>query len=801
MLISLNWLGEYVNCPLTPQELGDRLTMAGLELEALWHRYPYLKNVITVRIETVEPHPNADRLSICSVSNGSKMYKVVCGAPNVRNGEIAPLATEGAELPGGNVCEAVVRGESSEGMLCSEKELGLGDDQSGIWVLPADTPVGVSLDTALGIDDMLMGIGITPNRGDCLSMIGIAREVAATCGKSVKYPATYVEETGPPIEESTSVTIDDPEGCPRYSARLIRGVKIGPSPDWLKSRVEAVGMRSINNIVDVTNFIMIELGQPLHAFDFNRLRENRIVVRKAAAGEKFTTLDGAERDLPEGAVMICDGVGPVAIGGIMGGLNSEISPDTVDVLIESAYFQPNSIRKTSRRLGLKTESSYRFERGTDPEGVIRALDRAAMLMRDVAGGEVAAGSIDVYPTPHTAPVLTLRVDSVNSFLGTSLTGPEMRKILESIEMRVDQIDDEGKNLRVVPPSFRGDITREVDLAEEVARLAGYDSIPVTSPMAVNESAPLDPHQKARRDLKRMLAGAGFFEVINYSFISQEGIKKLGFPESDPLLETIRVMNPLSDEQSVMRTSLMPGLLQNARYNFDRRNENVWIFELSKVFLPRKGELLANEPHHVAGLVAGARSGQLIYSSGDEVDYTDVKGIVESILGFFRIEGARFRAEELPPWLDPYSSASVYIGAERVGELGRAHQEVEEAFDLRRPVFLFRLDFDRLFALSGPSQFFEGLPKFPAVVRDMALIAAQNLPVEEPLDYISSLNEPLLESVEIFDIFRSEQLGDKKSVGYRLTYRAADRSLTDEEINTVHERMVKKVVEKFGVSLR
>ncbi len=801
MLISLNWLREYVDCPLAPQELGDRLTMAGLELEALWHRYPYLKDVITVRIDAVEPHPNADRLSICSVSNGSKMYKVVCGAPNVRNGEIAPLATAGAELPGGTVCEAVVRGESSQGMLCSEKELGLGDDQSGIWVLPADTPVGVALDTVLGIDDMLMGIGITPNRGDCLSMIGIAREVAAICGNSVKYPATYVEETGPPIEESTSVTIDDPEGCPRYSARLIRGVKIGPSPDWLRSRIEAVGMRSINNIVDVTNFIMIELGQPLHAFDFNRLREHRIVVRKAAAGEKFTTLDGTERDLPEGAVMICDGAGPVAIGGIMGGLNSEISPDTMDVLIESAYFQPNSIRKTSRRLGLKTESSYRFERGTDPEGVLRALDRAARLMRDVAGGTVSAGRIDAYPRPHTAPVLTLRVDSTNGFLGTSLTGPEMKKILESIEMRVDEIDGEGKILRVIPPSFRGDITREVDLAEEVARLSGYDSIPVTSPTGAIESAPLDSHQKARRDLKRMLAGAGFFEVINYSFISQEAIKKLRLPEADPLVETVRLKNPLSDEQAVMRTSLMPGLLQNAQYNFDRRNENVRIFELSKVFLPGKGELLANEPHHIAGLMAGARVAQLIYSSGEEIDYTDIKGAVESILEFFRIEGARFRAEELPPWLDPYSSASVYIGSERIGELGRAHQEVEEAFDLRRPVFLFRLDFDRLFELSGPSSSFKGLPKFPAVVRDMALVADQGLPVEKPLDYISSINEPLLESVEIFDIFRSEQLGDKKSVGYRLTYRAADRSLTDEEINTVHDKMVKKVVEKFGVSLR
>ncbi|MFZ2448485.1 MAG: phenylalanine--tRNA ligase subunit beta [Syntrophobacteraceae bacterium] len=800
MLISLNWLFDYVDCPLTPERLADGLTMAGLEVEGLWHRYPYLKDVIAVRIDSVEPHPDSDHLSVCSVSNGGDSYRVVCGAPNVRNGEIAPLATAGAELPGGTVREAVVRGQASQGMLCSEKELGLGEDQSGIWLLPEDTPLGKPLDTALGINDMLMEVGITPNRGDCLSMIGIAREVAALCSTSVKYPPVSLEESGPPIENFSSITIDDPVGCPRYSARLIRGVKIGPSPEWLKGRVEAVGLRSINNIVDVTNFIMIELGQPLHAFDFDRLRERRIVVRKAASGEKFTTLDGIERELPEDTVLICDGVGPVAIGGIMGGLNSEISPETVDVLIESAYFQPTSIRKSSKKLGLKTESSYRFERGTDPEGVLRAVDRAARLMREVGGGMIAKGRIDVYPRPITAPAITLRVDGVNRFLGTVHSAREMKEVLERIEMRVEQVDQD--RLEVVPPTFRPDITREVDLAEEVARLAGYDAIPVTSPTAAVEAASLDPHQRARADLKRMMEGAGFFEVINYSFISSEAIKKLRLPEGDPRLDPIPLKNPLSDEQAVMRTSLLPGILQNVRYNFDRRSENLRIFELSKIFLPQKGELLAGEPHHIAGAMAGARVGQLLYGADQDIDYTDIKGVVESILGFFRIEGARFRAEELPPWLDPCASASVYAGGERVGELGRAHPEVGEGFDLKRPVFLFRLDFDRLFALSGPSPFFTSLPKFPAVARDMALVAGEGLPVEAPLDFISSLNEPLLERVEIFDIFRSKQLGaDKKSVGYRLTYRAGDRSLTDEEVNAIHGKLVEKVLEKFGVSLR
>ncbi|MEN6438395.1 MAG: phenylalanine--tRNA ligase subunit beta [Syntrophobacter sp.] len=800
MLISLKWLSDYVECHLPPRELADGLTMTGLEAEGLWHRYPHLKDVITVRIESIAPHPNADRLSICSVSSGNSVYRVVCGAPNARAGEIVPLATDGAELPSGQVRKTSIRGEASDGMLCSEKELDLGEDRSGIWLLPPDTPVGVTLDKALGIEDVLLEIGITPNRGDCLSMIGVARETASLCGTAVKYPAVSLEDTGPPIETLASVTIDDPAGCPRYTARLIRGVKIGPSPEWLRSRIEAVGLRSINNIVDVTNFVMMELGQPLHAFDFNRVREHGIVVRKASPGEKFTTLDGVERELPEGTVLICDGVGPVAIGGIMGGLNSEISPDTTDVLIESAYFQPLSIRRSSKKLGLKTESSYRFERGIDPEGVLRALDRAARLMQEVGGGVIASGRIDAYPQKLEFPVLTLRVDAANRFLGTNLSRAEMQRVLESIEIRVEPLDT--NSLKVLVPSFRPDITREVDLFEEIARLSGYDAIPVTSPAVVAESASANPHQAARHDIKRLLASAGFFEVINYSFISLESLKKLRYAEGDPRLNPVRLRNPLSDEQAVMRTSLIPGLLMNARYNFDRRSEDLRIFELSKVFLPREGELLANEPHHIAGAMAGRRVSQLLHGKDEEIDYADVKGVVESVLNFLRINGARFRAEAIPPWLDQYASASIFVGDERVGELGGIHPEVAESFDLKRAVYIFRLNFERLFALKGPEPFFASLPKFPAVARDMALVAAEKLPVEEPLDFIANLKEPLLESVAIFDIFRSEQLGaDKKSVGYRLTYRAPDRSLTDEEVNVIHEKLVKRMVDRFGVSLR
>ncbi|MCE5334712.1 MAG: phenylalanine--tRNA ligase subunit beta [Desulfobacteraceae bacterium] len=800
MLISLKWLSDYVSCSLPVERIAEGLTMAGLEIEAVSRLHPQLKNVITARIESVEKHPRADRLSICIVSGGSASYRVVCGAPNVAAGAIVALALPGAELSGGLVKEAVLRGVPSQGMLCSERELGLGDDHSGIWLLGPQTPVGVGLDEALNIRDTLLEVAITPNRGDCLSVVGIAREVAALCKTSVKYPGTSVKESGPPIETLTSITVDDPAGCPRYSARLIQGVRIGPSPGWLKARVESAGVRSINNIVDVTNYVMLELGQPLHAFDFDRLREHRIVVRKSDAGERFTTLDGTERNLPDGTVLICDGVGPVAVGGIMGGLNSEITPDTANVLIESAYFDPISIRRSSRRLGLKTESAYRFERGIDHGGVIRALDRAAMLMNEVGGGSVASGLIDVYPERIVPPVLPLRVDRTNRFLGTDLSASAMREVLEGIEMKVEQAG--GNLLQVTPPTFRGDITREVDLTEEVARLAGYDGIPVTSPRIAVETAVFDPHQRARHELKGLLAGAGFFEVINYSFIAQEALRKLRYAQDDPRLDPVRLKNPLSDEQAVMRTSLIPGLLQIARHNLDHRNEDFRIFELSKVFLKRSGELLADEPHHLAGVLAGKRTPQSLYGSGEDVDFADAKGIVEAVLRFFLIEGARFRADALPPWLDPYGSASLYVGDKHMGELGGIHPEVQESFDLKRPVFLFRLDFDGLFALRGGVPVYKSLPKFPPVARDMALAAEERLAVEEPLDFIHALNEPLLEGVEVFDIFRSEQLGaGKKSIGYRLTYRASDRSLTDEEVNEIHGKLVEKVMAKFGVSLR
>lgn len=802
MIISLKWLREFVDCTLSVEQLAHRLTMAGLEIDAVRKAESPFQNVVVGRVDKVVRHPKADRLSVCTVFDGSRDVQVVCGAPNVREGILAPLALVGATLPNGMTIQPVqLRGVESFGMLCSRNELGLGEDASGIWILEVEAGPGTELADVVGGGDTLLEIGVTPNRGDCLSMLGVAREVAAICGSALRVPDSSLEETEPDVHTLASVSIEDPEGCPRYTARVVRGVSIGPSPAWLKERVESLGVRSINNIVDVTNLVLLELGQPLHAFDYDRLREHRIEVRRAVAGQRFTTLDGTERLLHEDTLLICDGAGPVAVAGIMGGLDSEITPETRNVLIESAYFDPVCIRRTSKKLGLRSESSFRFERGIDPDGVVRAVNRAARLMREVGGGEILGGVIDVYPRRIEPLVVTLRVDRVNRFLGMKIEADEMARVLRSIQMTVEATSEPG-TLAVTVPTFRPDVTREVDLAEEVARLVGYDAIPITHPTVSVSSAPLDPHMAARQEVKNRLKASGFFEVINYSFISLEGIRKLGLPEGDLRLEPIPVRNPLSEELAVMRTTLLPGILNAAAGNMGQRNEDLRIYELSKVFLPKAGEPLPHEPHQLAGLMAGRRDTHTLYGGEISVDYSDVKGAVEFVFEAFNTPEVTFVPEGLPPYIDPLYGAVALCDGAPLGVLGRLHAEVAAAFDFKKPVFIFELDFDRLFALRRPRPLFRSLPKFPPVVRDIAVIADEALAVTVPLEFIRAQRIALLEEIEVFDIYRSPQIGEgRKSLGYRLVYRAADRSLTDEEVNELHGGLTARVIEEFKVALR
>jgi len=555
MKFSLSWLTEYIPVEISAAELSDRLTMAGLEVDSISDRYEYLDTVITGRIVESKPHPDAESLKLCVVDIGGEELEIVCGAPNAETGMVTACAIPGTVFPDGRVLEkAVIRNRESNGMLCSEYELGIGPDSSGILSLSPDILPGEKVAKVLGLSDAVFEVDLTPNRPDCLGIIGIAREVAAIQSGPLRYPEKTDSGSGSAVFDYTSVSIQDPDLCPRYCARVVLDVTMGPSPFWLQDRLLSVGLRPINNLVDITNFVMMETGQPLHAFDFDKLADNRIVVRAAEKGESFTTLDGKERKLSSGMLMICDAEKPVALAGVMGGFNSEISEETRSVLIESACFNPASVRKTSKSLGLYTDASYRFERGVDPDGTVAALNRAAVLMQEITGGRLVEGVIDEHPGPAEIKTIPLSVKNTNRLLGTDLDQKSMADHLKSIEFSVEERGDDL--LAVTVPSFRVDVSRHEDLVEEVARLSGYNSIPTTFPLIPSDTRLPSRRLVIRNEIKNLLLGYGFSEAINYSFINRSACEQLRLGLDDPRRNMLEILNPLSEEQSVMRTSLI-----------------------------------------------------------------------------------------------------------------------------------------------------------------------------------------------------------------------------------------------------
>jgi len=587
MKASISWLKDYTSINMDVHPLADALTIAGLEVEAVIDRFGYLNRVVVGRIVEIEPHPNADKLKLVKVDVGAQTLAVVCGAPNVAKGMIAPVALPGTVFPNGFTLEkSIIRNVESEGMICSEAELGLGKDKSGIMTLSPSLHVGDKLSKALDLSDAVIEVDLTPNRPDCLSMIGVAREICAIQKTKIQYPDMSLSDSKDDIAGFTSVTIKAPDHCPRYAARLLTDITVGPSPFWLADRLMSVGLKPINNIVDITNFVLMETGQPLHAFDYDRLAENRIVVRRANEGELFTTLDMNERKLTSDMLMICDGQKPVAVGGVMGGLNSEIEETTTKVLIESAYFDPGSIRKTSKKLGLSTEASHRFERGIDPEGIVSALNRAARLMAEISGGKLIDGMIDEYPKKISVKTITLKIEETNGLLGTDLSRDQIKKLLESIEFSVKKIDI--NTLKVYPPSFRVDIKRPQDLMEEVARLSGYNNIPTTFPAMPAKARKPQKLLDTRSRIMHLMTGFGFSETINYSFISRLSCDLLNLPSDDYRRNTVNILNPLTEDQAVMRTSLVPGLLETVCRNISKQQKNLRLFEIGKVYI-KKGQ--------------------------------------------------------------------------------------------------------------------------------------------------------------------------------------------------------------------
>jgi phenylalanyl-tRNA synthetase beta chain len=687
-------------------------------------------------------------------------------------------------------------------MLCSAVELALGVDASGIMGLKADLPLGTPLNAALALSDPVFEIDLTPNRADCLSIIGVAREAAAIQGTRLTPPRVNLPDADDHIRRLTSVTIEAPDHCPRYVARVLVDVVVKPSPFWLQDRLVSVGQRPINNIVDVTNFVMLECGQPLHAFDLDCLAQHRIVVRTAGQGERFVTLDQKERGLDPEMLMICDGEKPVAIAGVMGGLNSEIRPDTRRVLIESACFDPLSVRKTSKKLGLGTDASRRFERGVDPASTVRAANRAAALMAEVSAGRIVGGVIDANPRPWVPKTIDLSVRRTHQLLGTRLPKKKIVHLLSAIGFQVESAPRRDE-LRIAAPSFRVDISRPEDLVEEVARLSGFDTIPTTFPRLPAGERPPAVRLDLRQQIKTVLTGFGFTEVITYSFIHSLSCDRLLLPADDPRRRTVAVLNPLAEDQAVMRSSLVPGLLETMRFNLAQQTRRLKFFEIGKVFLHRADSDLPEEPEMIAGLWSGSRQPLSWHAKETPCDFYDLKGAVEGLLGALKLEAVEFtRAPDVQcHYTRPGHSARILSGGREIGLVGELHPKVRDAFGLKPTAFLFELEVESIEALLSEIRYRLRIPKFPAVARDITLIVDHSLEARELVSAVTAMKLELLESVQLFDVFSGGPIpADKRSLSFRLTYRSPAKTLEDNEVNGLHQFVTERLLSVFRATL-
>ncbi|MFQ5847536.1 MAG: phenylalanine--tRNA ligase subunit beta [Candidatus Methylomirabilales bacterium] len=799
MKVSFNWLRELVEIPLSPPELAERLTMAGIEVESVEEIRPAFEKVVVGRITAVHSPPLGEGLRLCHVDVGGSVLPIVCGAQNASAGARVPVALAGAHLANGRqIQEALIRGERSAGMLCSEAELGLGEDSTGILILDEDATPGVDLAQALRLHDHLFEVAITPNRGDCLSHWGIAREVAALTGGTLRLKSTRPREAATPIQRLTSVAVQARDLCPRYAARVIQGVRIGPSPYGLRRRLELLGLRSINNVVDATNYVLLEMGQPLHAFDHGRLEEGRIVVRRAGTGERIVTLDGLERTLQPGMLVIADAVRPVAVAGVMGGAATEVTGETQGLLLESALFEPVSVRRTAKALGLNTEAAYRFERGVDPGGVVRALDRVAQLIAELAGGRVARGLIDRQGKRRGPAPVVLRIERVGQILGTGISRAEISGLLKGIRCRVTRHGT--TSLAVSAPSHRLDLSREIDLVEEVARLRGFDQIPTTRPMGEVRPARLTPFEGIEREMRRLLSAWGFQETVNFSFTRTELLDKLRLAVDDPRRAVVQIRNPLGGE-AALRSFLLPSLLENLVLNESRGGRDIQLFEIARIFRPRPGGAEPVEGRRAALLATGDWHPAWWGTTGKRVDFYDLKGILEALEG---ILGASIplRAGAEIPYLHPGRQASLTVGGQMAGWIGELHPDVVRNFDLKTGGVAMEIDLELLDRHRKPAARYSPLPRYPAVFRDMAVVVPESVPAAAVEAAIRRTGGVLVEAVGLFDVYRGEPVPEgKKSLAFSIEYRSADRTLTDEEVTTVHGAIQQTVTRELGGALR
>ncbi len=801
MKASVEWLKDYADIDVNAKELGDILTMTGSKVETIDVTGEDIKNVVVGKILEIQKHPDADKLVVTKVDVKDEILQIVTGANNIKVGDIVPIAKDGAELPGGvKIKTGKLRGVDSCGMMCSVGELGLNladypeQIEHGIMILSAEMEknLGKDIVEVLDLKEQVIDFEITPNRPDCLSIEGLGRETAVSLNVSFKNPHKDIEKEA--VEDKKEldglrVDIEAPDLCYRYIARMVKNVKIGPSPKWMKKRLAACGVRSINNIVDITNYVMLEMGQPMHAFDINSISGKHIIVRRAKNGEKITTLDEQERQLDETMLVISDQEKPVAIAGVMGGLNSEIEDNTQTVVFESAVFNGGNVRKTAKKVGLRTEASSRYEKGLSPENAIRAVNRAVQLVVEIGAGEEVKGKVDVYPTKQQTPKVKLDVNRINKLIGLDVSEQEMIAILEKLEMT---IKEENGEKYVIPPYFRTDIEHVADLAEEVLRFYGYDKLPTTLIKADTTLGVKTKKQKIEDDLKQLLIAKGLSQICTYGFLSESDLQKAGIEITQ---ETIRIKNPLSEDYTIMRTSTIPSMMQTLSFNNAKKNKDVGLFDISRIYINKNEEIQkGNVPQEETILTIG------IY--GEDADFYIIKGIVENVLELSGVSRYDIRREEQKLSFHPGRTANVNIGTDVIATFGEAHPMIIENYGILQKVVIAQINIDKIVKYAKSTKKYTEIPKFPASTRDIAVIVAEDIEVAQIERIIQKTAKKILESLELFDVYRDEKIGkNKKSVAYALTFRVKERTLNDEEVNVVMDQIIQNLEKELSAELR
>lgn len=792
MKVPFNWLKDYVDIDIDPKELGDKLTLTGSQLEEVITQGDQIKNIVTGKIVEITGHPDADKLKVCQVDIGKEeLIQIVTAATNMKENDVVPVALHKSTLADGTeIKKGKLRGQVSNGMFCSEEELGIVGDEPvhGLMILPTDAPLGVDIKEYLGLNKSILDFDITSNRPDCLSMIGMAREAAAALRKSYKMPnLSYEVKSNENINDILQVEIRD-NLCRRFMAKGIKNVKIGPSPSWMQERLIDAGIRPINNIVDITNFVMLEVGEPMHAYDAREISSKKIVVERAKNNEKFTTLDGVERELDETYLCIKDGETTIGLAGLMGGLNSEIKDDTTDVIFEAANFDGTNIRVNSKKLNLRTEASSRFEKDIDPNLAAIAIDRACALICELGCGEVMEGTIDVYPGKKEEGSITVDSKWINRFLGTDISKEDMKYYLDLIDLKTT-IDND--NLVITIPTFRVDIGIKEDIAEEVARIYGYYKIPTT---IFSVSTARDPKYKKdilKEEVIKAMIGSGVNQSISYSFISPKVFDKINIPSDSELRNVVKIKNPLGEDYSVMRTTTIHSMMEALARNYSKSNDYVRLFEVGKVYIKNEDESKLPEEKNV-----------LTIGMYGECDFLDIKGVVENVLDALGLYKVKFTRESENLSYHPGKTANVMIGKTKVGTLGEVHPTVTDNYGIDVNCYLAELDLDGLFNYAKIEKSYKPLPKFPAVTRDMALIVDDEILVQEIEDTIRRAGGNLVEKVKLFDIYKGSQIPDgKKSIAYSIAYRDNKKTLTDNDVNKVHDKILRSLEHKLGAILR